>query len=105
MAEDDAAAEAAAATRIAAMSRGRKARGDVKEKKKVKRERDEAITRIQATMRGRQARAFEQKQLEILEGFSSELSTKQVCAGGVRERGGGRTLRLLPCFPVRRPCL
>ena len=71
MAEGGEAAEAAAATRIAAMSRGHKARAEVKEKKKVKRERDDAITRIQATMRGRQARRFEQKQLEILEGFSS----------------------------------
>ena len=78
MSDGDAAAEAAAATRIASISRGRKARGEVKEKKKVKRERDEAITRIQATMRGKQARQFEQKQLEILEGFSSEMSTKEV---------------------------
>lgn len=85
MSDGDAAAEAAAATRIASISRGRKARGEVKEKKKVKRERDEAITRIQATMRGKQARQFEQKQLEILEGFSSEMSTKEVSSEAARK--------------------
>ena len=68
--------ETAAATRIAAMSRGHKDRKVVKEKRRVKKERDDAITKLQATMRGRQARRYELKQLEILEGFSSELATK-----------------------------